>query len=75
MVKEENETKCSSGLGIALWKTEPRSVEDVGQIYKIWLGNNFEITGKSDLVAEFKEGREFGFLGYLREFKRMRMGS
>ena len=64
-----------SGLGIALWKTEPRGVEDVGQIYKIWFDNNFEITGKSDLVAEFKEGREFGFLGYLREFKRMRMGS
>ena len=75
MVKEENETKCSSNLEIALWKTEPRIVEDFGQFYKIWLDNNFAITGKSDLVAEFKEGREFGFLGYLREFKRMRMGS
>ena len=74
-MKEENETKCSSGLGIPLWKTEPRSVEDAGQICKILIDNNFEITGKSDLVAEFKEGREFGFLGYLREFKRMRMGS
>ena len=67
-MKEENETKCSSGLGIPLWKTEPRSVEDVGQIYKIWLGNNFEITGKSDLVADFQKGKEFGFLGHLREF-------
>ena len=56
-MKEENETKCSSGLEIALWKTEPRSVEDFGQIYKIWLDNNFEITGKRDLVAEFQKGK------------------
>ena len=74
-MKEENETKCSSGLGIPLWKTEPRSVEDAGQICKILIDNNFEITGKSDLVAEFKKEKNLASWDICVSFKKVRKGS